>query len=573
MASLPLTVDIPAHLVPFITQQDPSLYTPIDQACWRFTLKISQDFFKTAAHEKYLNGLQKTGISTERIPLIEEIDACLRTFHWRAVSVSGFIPPAVFMEFLSLGILPIACDMRTLEHLAYTPAPDIIHEAAGHAPILSDAEYASYLRCFGEISIKAITSNEDLSVYQAIRTLSDSKENPLSTDQEIRAAQEALDQALAAVTYTSEATLLSRMGWWTFEYGLFGSLSNPKIYGAGLLSSLAESYHCMDSKVKKIPFSIDCIKTSYDITRPQPQLFVTPNFQSLKTELMELASRMSFRTGGKIGLQRAIQSKTVTTTVLETGLQISGILSAFQENTHGEPCYLQFVGPTQLSFQNQEILEHGITHHPHGFGTPLDTIRESDLELWNVMEGNFSRFQLDSGIVIEGELIRRLVKNEIILLSFSQCTVKSGDRILFQPEWGVYDMACGKKVVSVFSGPADRNKYPSGLHTPPAQPTRPKTTLTQENSPLTKLYQAVRTIRENRVCNEAIERQLDEIHQKLEQTYPADWLLRLEMLELQTQFQIKADWALSIHARLDDISKRSKETRELIQRGLALFTA
>jgi phenylalanine-4-hydroxylase len=216
--------EIPEYLSPFIVRQDPALYTPIDHASWRFILKVSRDFFKKYAHQKYQDGLRETGISLERIPLISEMDECLNRFGWRAVAVSGFIPPGVFMEFLSLGILPIACDMRSLEHLAYTPAPDIVHEAAGHAPIVADPEYARYLRSYGELARKAIFSSKDMDVYNAIRHLSDTKENPASTSQQIQDAEAALEKASAAVDYISEATELSRMGWWTFEYGLIGKV-------------------------------------------------------------------------------------------------------------------------------------------------------------------------------------------------------------------------------------------------------------------------------------------------------------------------------------------------------------
>src|ERR1051325_5874615 len=93
-----VTEQIPSYLTPYIVRQDPSLYTAIDHASWRFILKIAQAFFRENAHQKYLDGLRETGISTDRIPLISEIDEKLRKFGWRAVAVSGFIPPAVFME-------------------------------------------------------------------------------------------------------------------------------------------------------------------------------------------------------------------------------------------------------------------------------------------------------------------------------------------------------------------------------------------------------------------------------------------------------------------------------------------
>ena len=75
----------------------------------------------------------------------------LKDIGWAAVSVDGFIPPNAFMEFQAYNVLVIASDIRTIDHIKYTPAPDIIHEAAGHAPIIANPEYADYLRHFGEI--------------------------------------------------------------------------------------------------------------------------------------------------------------------------------------------------------------------------------------------------------------------------------------------------------------------------------------------------------------------------------------------------------------------------------------
>ena len=91
-----LTEEIPAHLKIYVVEQKPELYTAMDHAAWRFIMKVSAPFFATHAHPHYLKGLVETGISSERIPLISEMDACLRKLGWRAVAVSGFIPPAVF---------------------------------------------------------------------------------------------------------------------------------------------------------------------------------------------------------------------------------------------------------------------------------------------------------------------------------------------------------------------------------------------------------------------------------------------------------------------------------------------
>ena len=563
----PLTEAIPAYLKPYIADQDASLYTPIDHASWRFIMKISKAFFARHAHQKYLDGLKETGITTDRIPLIEEMDQHLRKFNWRAVAVSGFIPPAVFMEFLSLGILPIACDMRQLEHLAYTPAPDIVHEAAGHAPIIADPEYADYLRHYGEISQKAIFSTQDQAVYEAVRNLSEVKEDPHASPQTIQAAQKRLDEAATAVDHVSEATMLARMSWWTIEYGLVGDASDPKIYGAGLLSSVGESYHCLNPDVPKIPFSLDCIHMSYDITRPQPQLYLAPDFQSLTRILKELGETMAHKKGGKDGLFKAMKAATVTTAVLDSGLQISGRLANVILGPKGEPCYLQYAGPTQLAYQNHELAGQGADYHREGFGSPVGLTQKDLDSLKRIESGTKAKITFESGVNVEGTLKSRTEKNgHALLFSFEECKITHSEKVLFQPEWGTYDMACGGKVVSVHNGAADAPRYLEVTGGYKQLPRRQKTNLTNENRELNDLYAITRKARESGNASG-----LDEVHELLEKKYPNDWLLRYELLELIKIRGLKAPWEKQVRKRLLEISTASKEKAEMIQRGLELL--
>ncbi|MCJ8277955.1 MAG: phenylalanine 4-monooxygenase, partial [Bdellovibrionales bacterium] len=157
--------------------------------------------------------------------------------------------------------------------------------AAGHAPILVDPAFADYLKTYASVAKNALVSAEDLAQYEAIRELSDIKEIPDSTEEEILAAEKKLADINASMSFVSEAALLGRMNWWTAEYGLIGSLENPKIYGAGLLSSYGESKECLKDHVEKIPLTVDCINYTYDITEPQPQLFVARRFEDLKMAL------------------------------------------------------------------------------------------------------------------------------------------------------------------------------------------------------------------------------------------------------------------------------------------------
>lgn len=461
---------IPDHLRRYVVSQNYERYTPEDQAVWRFVLRQLKDFLGKYAHESYLSGLTKTGLDTEEIPRIDVIDQHLEKFGWGALPVSGFIPPAAFMEFQSLGLLPIACDMRTLEHLTYTPAPDIVHEAAGHAPILANPEYAAYLRQYGEVAKNSIISKQDLDQYEAIRVLSDVKEDPSSTPADIEAAEKQLTRVNQAMSGVSEAALLSRMNWWTAEYGLVGKLEDPRIFGAGLLSSVGESAACLRPEVKKIPLSVDCVNYTYDITEPQPQLFVARDFAQLGEVLEKLAGQLAYRRGGVYGLNRAKEAETVNTVQLTSGLQISGKLKEFINDSHGDPAYLIFEGPSQLAVGRRELSGQGVKRHAHGFSSPtgslkgeargLETFDRTALEVRGLKPGQRARLEFTSGVTVDG-----VVKNfefadgQLVVLTWTDCKVTLADRVLFDPAWGEYDMAVGMKVNSVFAGPADREAY------------------------------------------------------------------------------------------------------------------
>ena len=252
---------LPAHLRPFVQVQDyAQRYTAQDQALWRFIMRHLVQQLRVTAHPVYLEGLARTGIALDHIPSIDEMNACLAQLGWRAVVVDGFIPPAIFMEFQALRVLVIALDMRSVDHVFYTPAPDIVHEAAGHAPFIVDVDYAEFLQRFGEVGMLAIASQRDDAQYEAIRKLSILKETPGVQASAIAAAEQALTELQEAGEAPSEAALLARLHWWTVEYGLVGDLADYRIFGAGLLSSLGESRHCLDdARVRKLPLTVDAV--------------------------------------------------------------------------------------------------------------------------------------------------------------------------------------------------------------------------------------------------------------------------------------------------------------------------
>ncbi len=569
---------IPPHLRKFIVEQNYEDYTDIDHAVWRFIMRISKEFFEKHAHISYLEGLKKTGISIDRIPHVNDIDYKLSQFGWGAVCVRGFIPPAAFMELQSRGILAIAADMRTLEHLTYTPAPDIVHEAAGHAPILADSDYAAYLHHYGEISSKAISSHDDYNLYLAIRELSDVKENAFSTDAQIQKAELDLESAIENFDYVSEAAYLARMNWWTVEYGLVGDINNPKIYGAGLLSSVGESQNCLTKKVQKIPFSLDCINTSYDITEPQPQLFVTPDFGKLSDVLEEMAETMAFRLGGTKGLEMAKEAGTVCTAEYDSKVQISGILKNIIVDKDGNPAYLQYDGPTQLSRYGNEFDNHGGDYHSQGFGSPVGNVKgfnkplcdfnDDDIKKINLRVGETVEISFDSAVLLNGKLTNILQDNgRILILSFENCTVSFGEDSLFLPEWGMYDMTCGGIITSVYGGPADYDNYQHYLleDKPKNIKISPRLELSKSDSKLNNLYLKVREIREDTVPPNIDE--LATIHSTVTLEYPDDWLLSMQLLELGDG----NDWVDDARRRLEIMADEKSDLGTVIKRGLALI--
>ena len=194
--------DIPQHLQQYVVKQNLENYSPKDHAVWRFSMRQLKKYLSKNAHSSYLDGLTKTGIKINEIPSIESIDEKLRQFGWGAIPVSGFIPPTAFMEFQSLGFLPIASGIRSLETILYTPAPDIIHEAAGHAPIIANPDFSQYLKNYAKVANKSILNKSDIDLYDAIRELSDLKEHPNSTKEEVSKSE---NKAKIFKKYTNRA--------------------------------------------------------------------------------------------------------------------------------------------------------------------------------------------------------------------------------------------------------------------------------------------------------------------------------------------------------------------------------
>ena len=571
---------LPPHLKQYIKPQNYEDYTPINQAVWRYVMRKNVDYLGKVAHESYLEGLRKTGISIDNIPSMYGMNRILEEIGWAAVAVDGFIPPNAFMEFQAYKVLVIASDIRQLEHIEYTPAPDIIHEGAGHAPIIASPDYAEYLRRFGEIGARAISSAHDFEMYEAVRLLSILKEAEGVPQEKIDAAEKLVNELQNKDVEPSEIALIRNLHWWTVEYGLIGTIDDPKIYGAGLLSSIGESVWCLTDEVKKLPYSLDAAYQDFDITKPQPQLFVTPDFGYLMEVLEEFTCTMALRQGGWRGVKKLIDSKQIGTIELNTGLQISGNFTRMIQNEDNEVVFFQTKGPAALAYRDHELIGLGATHFPNGIASPLGKLKRSslpieqmsprDLKAYDIYEGRVNDFVFESGVIVSGYISTgtRNINGDLLVVHFNHCTVTYNDEVLFANTDGPYDMVIGSSIDSAFAGPADYKSFDMVSHKSETATIKHEPSLRELE--LNNLYAQVRSIRESSkgAPNTTQVLELKQIFENLKLNHDTDWLLAVEIFELAVNDD--SSFAQEVLNYLDKLSKNNSAVSHLIKDGVIL---
>ncbi len=520
---------VPHDLRRFVVEQDYAQYNEVDQAVWRFVLLQTYQRLQHTAHPAYRDGLAQTGISVERIPRISEMSACLARFGWSAVCVDGFIPPRAFQEFQAASILPIAADMRSIDHLTYTPAPDIIHEAAGHAPILPDARYAAYLRAIGEVGKKAFSSPEDARVYAAIFELSEVKETRGAAPELLLRAEQRLEAALSQISIASEASRVSRLYWWTAEYGLVGTPRDYRLYGAGLLSSLWESHACHEPAVRKLPLSAECVEQGYDITRTQPQLFVARDFEQLFSVLNEVDAALAHRQGGDAALLAALRSEELATLHFREQRFVTGTLRGVSGGAAGG--LLTFHGLVGLGEQGR--LEHvfdageGGYHLP--FGPLVDPAEFADLGLDHERKGKRLRLRFASGAKLEGELASSALDQRGRLRSARLLDYRlECERAGLCERGAEYLLFVAPELLTAHAGALDPAFHPQTEPAPGSVP-KPRALAARERA-LLALYERAIEAFKNRVGSSALP-VFHAIHAELAGHFPDEWLLRWNLLE------------------------------------------
>ena len=262
-------------------------YSSEDHDTWRFATTELASVLHGNTYVNYERAFAETGLQIEQIPSLNDVSSALSKFGWRSLVVEGFIPPDVFMLFQANAVLPISRPMRSRSQLGYTPVPDILHEAAGHLPMLNSSGYREFLSKLGNIGAKVQLTDTDMKLYEQQKQVAELTADDLVNPTDLERARTKLAETFERVRFeaTSKARLVARFHWWTVEYGLIGP--DHLVYGAGLLSSAAEAATFRD--VEHNPLTIECCDLGFEIDHAQPCLFVAESWKQLDQELDKLA--------------------------------------------------------------------------------------------------------------------------------------------------------------------------------------------------------------------------------------------------------------------------------------------
>jgi len=352
---------------------------------------------------------------------------------------------------------------------------------------------------------------------------------------EVNLAQAELRQALAGASEPSEAALLSRLYWWTAEYGLVGRPVEYKLYGAGLLSSLGESHSCHDPSVRKLVLDERCVDVPYDITQPQPQLFVAPSFDALHDVLDRVARKLSLQAGGEVALGRALRSGEVASVRFLSGASVIGVLREVGGGLSA-PSFLRFEGRVAFAWDGRilpglrplsGLAEHCVVAGRLHDGTPLELASDATLAARLDASSGKHRFRFDRGAAVEGRVLRCIHHPDGRLM-----VIELGDARLTLPGTAPRDvphyalLATGD-ALTAHAGAVDATYHadtPFSLVRVPRRRDLPA----GERAVLDLYERAQGAFRAGpRAMADAFSR----VHALLERDHPREWLLRWNMLE------------------------------------------
>lgn len=220
--------------------QDWDAFTADEHAMWDRLFARQSAMLPGRAADAFLRGIDVLRLEKPGIPDYRELNARLMdATGWQVVAVPGLVPDDVFFDHLANRRFPAGNFIRTPEQLDYLQEPDVFHDVFGHVPMLADPVFADYMVAYGEGGLRSLK-------YDALKQL-------------------------------------ARLYWYTVEFGLIRESGELRIYGAGIVSSYAESIFALDSdSPNRIGFDLARVmRTDYRIDDFQQNYFVIDSLDQL----------------------------------------------------------------------------------------------------------------------------------------------------------------------------------------------------------------------------------------------------------------------------------------------------
>ena len=225
-------------------------YPEDEHAVWRDLFARQEKLLPGRAADEFLTGLHALGLNRDRIPALADVSRRLyQATRWQIARTPGLLDAHDFFSHLARRIFPCTDYVRSRAELDYTPAPDCFHDIFGHTPMIMHPRFADFYQQIGQAALACKTP----------------------------AAEEAL----------------TRIYWFTVEFGLIKNPRGLRIYGNGIISSYGETLHSLTDKVVKREFTPENAGAqAYDIWHFQETLFVIDSFDHLASAFNAWVSRI-----------------------------------------------------------------------------------------------------------------------------------------------------------------------------------------------------------------------------------------------------------------------------------------
>lgn len=233
-------------------------YSPDEHAVWSTLYQRQTALLPDRACDAFMRGLEALDLGRGGIPDFARLNEDLnRLTGWSIVAVPGLVPDAVFFEHLANRRFPAGQFIRQPDQLDYLQEPDIFHDVFGHVPMLTDPVFADYMQAYGRGGLRALGRGQ--------------------------------------------LHNLARLYWYTVEFGLLHTPAGLRIYGAGIVSSHAESVFAVeDASPNRLDFDLERVmRTPYRIDDFQQVYFVASSLQALLDVTMGDFSKVYARLQGQ----------------------------------------------------------------------------------------------------------------------------------------------------------------------------------------------------------------------------------------------------------------------------------